>query len=71
MSRCYFDGIPDDAPQALVDAGLVPSWKAIAQCILKNDLHLRGLGFDSDEPELCATLRRIKAEQDSPQRRLI
>ena len=47
--RCYFDGIPDEAPKKLHDAGKVPSWKAIAIAILKNDLNLHCLGFSKRE----------------------
>lgn len=36
-------------------------------CILKNDLHLRGLGFDAQESELCTELRRELARSQSPQ----
>ena len=43
--RCYFDGIPDEVPKKLHDAGKAPSWKAIAIAILKNDLNLYSLGF--------------------------
>jgi predicted phosphoadenosine phosphosulfate sulfurtransferase len=45
MNRCYSDGIPDDVPAALVWSGRVPSWRAVALCILRNDLRFRGLGF--------------------------
>jgi len=43
--RCYFDGIPDEVPKKLHDAGKAPSYKAIAIAILKNDLNLYSLGF--------------------------
>jgi hypothetical protein len=36
-------------------------------CILKNDLHLRGLGFDAEESQLCTDLRRELARVESPQ----
>ena len=47
--RCYFDGIPDEVPKKLHDAGKAPSWKAIAIAILKNDLNLYSLGFSKRE----------------------
>jgi predicted phosphoadenosine phosphosulfate sulfurtransferase len=38
-------------------SGRVPSWKAVAFALLRNDLHLRALGFSVPEPpwfqELC------------------
>lgn len=43
--RCYSSGIPDEVPQAVADSGRAPSWKAVALCILRNDLHFYGLGF--------------------------
>jgi hypothetical protein len=39
--RCYPKGIPDDAPKEIFDK--VPSYKAIALCILKNDLKIIGV----------------------------
>ena len=45
INRCYSDGIPDEVPDLLSKINRVPSWKKIAQCILNNDLKLRGLGF--------------------------
>lgn len=47
--RCYSDGIPDEVPALLDRANRAPSWKAIATCILQNDLKLRGLGFSPAE----------------------
>ena len=44
-SRCYSDGIPDQVPALLEKTGRAPSYKAIALCILNNDLKLNGLGF--------------------------
>lgn len=43
--RCYSNGIPDDAPDKLLFSGSVPSYKAIAICILNNDLKFKKLGF--------------------------
>ena len=44
-ARCYSDGIPDSVPALLEKTGRAPSYKAIAICILNNDLKLKGLGF--------------------------
>ena len=65
--RCYDGGIPDEVPRKLQVASRAPSYRAIAMCILKNDLHLRGLGFDAGESELCTELRRELARTQSPQ----
>jgi predicted phosphoadenosine phosphosulfate sulfurtransferase len=50
--RCYFRGIPDECPPKLAKAMRVPSYKAIAMAILKNDLHLTSLGFSNKESNL-------------------
>ncbi len=46
--RCYPSGIPDQVPFLLEKTGRAPSYKAIAICILKNDLKLKGLGFQEE-----------------------
>jgi predicted phosphoadenosine phosphosulfate sulfurtransferase len=51
-ARCYQIGIPDEVPKRLADSGRVPSYKAIAMCILRNDLQLRALGFGRQESAL-------------------
>jgi predicted phosphoadenosine phosphosulfate sulfurtransferase len=58
QGRCYSDGIPDEVPAKIAAANRAPSWKSIAMAILKNDMHLRSLGFDMDESELCKALRQ-------------
>jgi len=66
--RCYFDGIPDEVPKKLHDAGKAPSYKAIAIAILKNDLHLYSLGFRKRESQIVnqfvndAKAKKRKAE---------
>lgn len=40
-SRCYSDGIPDEAPEEIFDK--VPSYKRIAIAIMKNDLQIIGI----------------------------
>lgn len=44
-ARCYSSGIPDQLPTKLEASLRAPSWRRIAQCILKNDMKLRGLGY--------------------------
>ena len=56
-SRCYKDGIPDYVPSGLIGKGRVPSYKEIALAILKNDHHLKCLGFTVKESSLVKELR--------------
>mgnify|MGYP007096709557 CR=1 FL=1 len=44
-ARCYSSGLPDSVPDGLLYSGRVPSWKAVALAVLRNDLHLKALGF--------------------------
>lgn len=44
--RCYFDDIPDEVSDKLQSSGRVPSYKAIAIALLKNDIALKTIGFD-------------------------
>jgi len=48
MERCYSDDIPDSLPDKLMDSGRVPSYKAIALAILKNDASMQSLGFSGE-----------------------
>lgn len=43
--RCYADGIPDVVPDGVMKSSRVPSYKAIAIAILKNDHNMYSLGF--------------------------
>lgn len=62
--RCYSDGIPDEVCQKLQNSMRVPSYKAIAECILKNDLLLKGLGFSGEVSEWYYILKeQSKKEQ--------
>jgi predicted phosphoadenosine phosphosulfate sulfurtransferase len=70
-ARCYSDGIPDEVPRKLEQSGRLPSYRAIAMCILRNDLQLRGIGFSGEESQLVKDLRSIKKESESPQKKLI
>lgn len=67
-ARCYQQGIPDEIPDGLMKSGRVPSWKAIAIAILKNDLHLRALGFSFDESALVKDLRLAKKIEGEKQK---
>lgn len=66
--RCYGDGIPDEVPDGIMRSMRAPSYKAIAECILKNDLHLYGLGF---QPHVSHWYHVIKSTEDDSQMRLL
>lgn len=59
-SRGYEDGIPDEVPCELMNLGLAPSYKAIAVCILKNDIELYGLGFSRKKTGWYSRLKRAE-----------
>lgn len=69
QDRCYRDGIPDTVPNKLLFSGRVPSWKAIAICLLNNDMQLERLGFSRKKStkglHLEAMLKR--QSKDNPQ----
>ena len=61
--RCYFDGIPDEVPDSLMNLNLAPSYKAIAIALLRSDVSLISLGFVPVAcPWYCA-LKRIEISQ--------
>lgn len=55
--RCYPGGIPDDIPHTLAASGRVPSYRAIAMAILRNDHALKSLGFSGKHSEYFDMLR--------------
>lgn len=57
--RCYFRGIPDEVPAKIAKSMRAPSYKALALCILKNDLHLTSLGFSPKDNTLVDSLRKV------------
>jgi predicted phosphoadenosine phosphosulfate sulfurtransferase len=57
-AKCYTSGIPDEAPLEISDK--VPSYKRIAMCILKNDMHLKGLGYEGFNSKYYSILKRIE-----------
>ncbi len=57
-NRCYFDGLPDEAPIEIYDR--VPSYKRIAIAILKNDNTLKSLGFTGKESKYYGIFKRIE-----------
>ena len=60
--RCYFDGIPDSVPSGLMKSMRVPSYKAIALAILRNDPSLKSIGFAIKPSRLCEEIRTAHLE---------
>jgi predicted phosphoadenosine phosphosulfate sulfurtransferase len=58
--RCYFDGIPDEAPIELESRNKVPSYRKICMAILKNDYHLKTLGFTPTKSIYYSQLKKIE-----------
>ena len=67
MNRCYSGGIPDELPEALAHSLYAPCYKKIASCLLKNDLLLKGLGFEGKESEYYCQIKREKKKREQPQ----
>ncbi len=65
--RCYFNGIPDDILPKLIDSGRVPSYKAIALAILKNDNQLLSLGFIQKNSNYYYYYKNIEHEKNDIQ----
>ena len=68
QNRCYSE-LPDEAPQEIDH--LVPSYKKIAICILKNDF--RELGYQRKESKWYGVFKRIEIEnrQETKQLKLL
>jgi len=66
-SRCYSEGIPDEVSYTLEKSHRVPSYRAIAICILKNDLMLTGLGFSGEYSKWSRVLKEEKEKRESNQ----
>jgi predicted phosphoadenosine phosphosulfate sulfurtransferase len=62
-SRCYFDGIPDEAPEELEVRGKVPSYRRICIAILKNDHSLKTLGFNAEKSKYYHMYKKIELEK--------
>lgn len=58
QDRCYSDGIPEEVPLEVSRRNLAPSYKAIAIALLKNDMQLTELGFQSPRSEWYGVLKR-------------
>jgi len=70
-ARCYGTGIPDTCPDKLLFSGRVPTYKALAMCILNNDHRLKKLGFSEGASEVCEILKAELKQAESNQRQLI
>ncbi len=60
--KCYFDGIPDQAPKELEKRNLVPSYKIIALSILSNDYGLKKLGQSPIKSKYYDYYKKIELE---------
>jgi predicted phosphoadenosine phosphosulfate sulfurtransferase len=69
-ARCYFNGIPEEAPERLDNLNKVPSYKAIVRAILKNDSSLKSLGFTQKKCSSYHELKRIELEKRNPSKQL-
>jgi predicted phosphoadenosine phosphosulfate sulfurtransferase len=61
-ARCYFDGIPDEAPHELEIRNKVPSYRLIAFAILKNDVSLKTLGYSPTKSKWYDYYKRIEIQ---------
>lgn len=57
-SKCYLNGLPDEAPPEISD--MVPSYKRIAIAVLRNDNALKSLGFTPPKSKYYSQLKRIE-----------
>lgn len=58
--KCYFDGIPDEAPSRLEYLNKVPSYRKICIAILRNDVCLESLGYSKNKSSVYSDLKRIE-----------
>jgi predicted phosphoadenosine phosphosulfate sulfurtransferase len=61
-TKCYFDGIPDEAPYELEIRNKVPSYRRIALAILKNDYSLKTLGYTPKKSKYYDFYKKIEIE---------
>jgi hypothetical protein len=58
--RGYPEGIPDSVPERLMQLNLAPSYRAAALALLRNDLHLTGLGFSAPRSRWYDVIKRVE-----------
>jgi predicted phosphoadenosine phosphosulfate sulfurtransferase len=63
VQKGYDGDIPDEVPDDLMKLGLAPSYKAIAICLLQNDLNLYGLGFSKKVSQWYSAYKKVEIEQ--------
>lgn len=68
--RCYFNGIPDEAPERLESLNKVPSYRRIAISILKNDYALKSLGMTAKTSNYYHELKRIELKNRNTNKQL-
>lgn len=62
IKRDYAPDIPDEAPYELEAQKLVPSYRRICKCILRNDYWCKGLSFTQPKSEAYKKYVRLKKE---------
>ena len=55
--------IPDEVPTQLMRERLAPSYKAICQALLSNDMHLVSLGCSGPRSDWYSVFKKIEIEQ--------
>lgn len=68
--RCYFDGIPDEAPYELEIRNKAPSYRKIALAILRNDNALKTLGYTPKKSKYYDMYKKIEIEGRQKTRQL-
>ena len=71
QDRCYKNDIPDELPRKLMESGRAPSYRAIAEAILRNDIMLHSIGGSARESKYAAILYAEKKNSESSQQCLI
>lgn len=69
-SRCYENGIPDQAPLRLEQLNKVPSYKLLVRAIMKNDTSLKTVGATQNKCNSYHELKRIELAKRNKVRQL-
>jgi predicted phosphoadenosine phosphosulfate sulfurtransferase len=69
-TKCYYNGIPDEAPHELEVRNKVPSYRKIAIAILKNDNSLKTLGLNTFISKYYSCYKKIEIEQRNKSKQL-
>jgi predicted phosphoadenosine phosphosulfate sulfurtransferase len=70
-ARCYSDDIPDELPRKLQESGRAPSYRAIAEAVLKNDLMLNSIGGEKKDSKWFFVLHEDSKLKKSGQLKLL